>query len=57
MIVKQDAIVIVKHDKKGLFEAIALRDFDTNFYDFYPLGIGHKKFYVDKNHCTLTIKC
>lgn len=57
MLVKKDAVLIIKHDKKGMFEAKAVRDFDTNFHQFYPLEIDHKNFYVNKDFCTVTIKC
>lgn len=38
MIVKKGTRVRVTHQRKGTFEAIAIRDFDTEQEEFYPFA-------------------
>jgi hypothetical protein len=40
MIIKKDTLLQVNHSRKGQYMAIALKDFDNETEEFYPLAIA-----------------
>jgi len=40
MEIKKDTIIKVNHSRKGVFYAVAERDFDTEKEDFYPVKVA-----------------
>lgn len=39
MIIKKNQLLLVKHNRKGTFKAIALEDFDTEKDEFYKIAV------------------
>jgi hypothetical protein len=43
MKIKKDTILKINHTRKGLFYASAMRDFDTEKEEFYPVRVAQNK--------------
>lgn len=39
MIIKKGTVLNIKHQRKGNFTAVALKDFDSDKAEFYPLAL------------------
>lgn len=39
MEIKKDQTFTVQHKKKGVFKAVALQDFETKTYEYYPIAV------------------
>jgi len=56
MKIKKGDTVEVKHDRKGTFIAIAIRDFDTETEQFYPLSVDGEEVPCRNTLCSLKLK-
>ena len=43
MKIKKGTILLVKHSRKGEFFGKALKDFDTEVDEFYPIAVAQEK--------------
>ena len=39
----KNQLLLIKHQRKGTFKAVAIRDFDTETETFYPVAMAQKK--------------
>ncbi len=52
MIILKGYHLHIKHSRKGEFDAIALRDFDTETTEFYPLALAKRNYVVGLSNFT-----
>lgn len=62
MIIKEGTKLTVRHSRRGIFEGIAKRDFDTETEEFYPIataeyvnGINSERFPGEDVPCRKTL--